>query len=115
MIVDLRQLRHFLAVANAQSFSRAAARLNIAQPPLSRTIRQLEGEVGGPLFDRSDRPLAMTPLGQLLYEPARQMIDRMDDMHAMMRSAAAMERRRFTIGFVASTIYARLPELIRAF
>lgn len=57
----------------------------------------------------------MTPLGQLLYEQARQVLDRMDDMHAMMRTAAAMERRRFTIGFVASTIYARLPELIRAF
>jgi LysR family transcriptional regulator, benzoate and cis,cis-muconate-responsive activator of ben and cat genes len=115
MVVDFRQLRHFLAVANARSFSRAAEQLNIAQPPLSRTVRQLEGEVGGLLFDRSARPLAVTPLGQLLYEQARQITDRMDDMHAMMRSAAALERRRFTIGFVGSTIYARLPELIRAF
>ena len=113
--MDLRQLRHFLAVANTRSFSRAAAQLNIAQPPLSRTIRQLEDEVGGPLFDRTARPLVMTPLGQLLHEQARQIIDRMDDMRSMMRTAAALERRRFTIGFVASTIYARLPELIRAF
>lgn len=113
--MDFRQLRHFLAVANARSFSRAAEQLNIAQPPLSRTIRQLEDEVGGPLFDRSARPLVMTPLGLLLHEQARQILDRMEDMHSMMKTAVAMERRRFTIGFVASTIYARLPELIRAF
>lgn len=113
--MDLRQLRHFIAVANARSFSRAAQQLNMAQPPLSRTIRQLEEAVGGSLFDRAARPLVMTPLGQLLYEQARQVLERMDDMHVMMRTAAAMERRRFTIGFVASTIYARLPELIRAF
>ena len=113
--MDLRQLRHFLAVANAQSFSRAAEQLNIAQPPLSRTIRQLEQDVGGPLFDRTARPLALTPLGKLLHEQARQILVRMNDMQDMMRTAAATERRRFTIGFVASTIYARLPELIRAF
>lgn len=113
--MDLRQLRHFLAVANARSFSRAAEQLNIAQPPLSRTIRHLELDVGGPLFDRSARPLALTPLGNLLYEQARQILLRMSDMQDMMQTAAAMERRRFTIGFVASTIYARLPELIRTF
>jgi len=113
--MDFRQLRHFLAVANAASFSRAAEQLNMAQPPLSRTIRHLEEEVGGPLFDRSTRPLVMTPLGQLLHEQARQVLDRMEDMQAMMKAAVAIERRRFTIGFVASTIYARLPELIRAF
>lgn len=113
--MDLRQLRHFIAVANARSFSRAAEQLNIAQPPLSRTIRQLENAVGGALFDRSARPLAMTPLGLLLHEQARQIMDRMDDMQSMMKAATVTERRRFTIGFVASTIYARLPELIRAF
>lgn len=113
--MDLRHLRQFLAVANARSFSRAATALNIAQPPLSRTIRQLEEEVGGLLFDRTARPLSLTPLGQLLHEQARQIVDRMNDMQDMMRTAAATERRRFIIGFVASTIYARLPELIRAF
>lgn len=113
--MDFRQLRHFLAVANARSFSRAAEELNIAQPPLSRTIRHLEEDVGGALFDRTARPLAMTPLGLLLYEQARQILVRMDDMLTMMKTAGATERKRFTIGFVASTIYARLPELIRAF
>lgn len=113
--MNLRQLRQFLAVANARNFSRAAEALNIAQPPLSRTIRQLEDDIGGMLFDRSARPLLLTPLGQLLHEHARQIINRMDGMQDMMRTAAATDRRRFTIGFVASTIYARLPELIRAF
>ncbi|MCW1384086.1 LysR family transcriptional regulator [Novosphingobium sp. KCTC 2891] len=113
--MDLRQLRYFLAVANERNFTRAAEQLHIAQPPLSRAIQQLEDEMGAPLFDRAARPLRLTPLGQLVREQAQQILGRMDDMKSMVRSAVASDRRRFTIGFVASTIYARLPELIRAF
>lgn len=113
--MDLRQLRYFLAVASERNFTRAAEQLHIAQPPLSRAIQQLEEEMGAPLFDRTVRPLRLTPLGQLVCEQAQQILGRMDDMKSMVKAAVAAERRRFTIGFVASTIYARLPELIRAF
>jgi DNA-binding transcriptional LysR family regulator len=82
---------------------------------LSRAIQQLEAEVGAALLDRQTRPLRMTPIGLLVYEQALQMVERMDTMRTMVRAAAASERRRFTVGFVASTIYARLPELIREF
>jgi DNA-binding transcriptional LysR family regulator len=114
-VLDFRLLRYFVAVADAGSFIRAAEQLNIAQPPLTRAIQQLEALVGGGLLDRSTRPLRLTPVGGLLYAQARQVLARMEDMEAMLKSATASERRRFVIGFVASTIYARLPELIREF
>ncbi|NML11989.1 LysR family transcriptional regulator [Sphingobium sp. AR-3-1] len=111
--MDLRQLRYFVAVAAERNFNKAAERLNMAQPPLSRSIQQLEAEVGAELIDRNVRPLALTPIGQLFHIQAMQILQRMEDMRGMMRSAVATERRRLRIGFVASTIYARLPALIR--
>jgi DNA-binding transcriptional LysR family regulator len=113
--MDIRHLRYFLAVANERNFTRAAERLNIAQPPLSRAIKQLEDEVGGALIDRYARPLRLTPIGSLFHEQATQILGRMNDMKSMVKAAVAIDNRQFTIGFVASTIYARLPELIREF
>lgn len=114
-MLDPRLLRYFLAVADAGNFSKAAQVLHIAQPPLSRAIQQLELQLGAELFDRESRPVRLTSAGKLLYPQARQVLGRMDDIETMVRAAAASERRRFVIGFVASTIYARLPELIREF
>lgn len=114
-MMELRLLRYFAAVADEGNFNRAAERLNIAQPPLSRAIQQLEAHVGAPLLDRSSRPLRLTDVGSLLYAQALQLLARVEDVEAMVRSAATSRRRRLVIGFVASTIYARLPELIREF
>ncbi|HZU63580.1 MAG TPA: LysR family transcriptional regulator [Novosphingobium sp.] len=113
--MDLRQLRYFVMVANERNFTRAAERLHMAQPPLSRQIHQLEEELGQPLFDRAARPLRLTAMGHLFYEQACQVLDRVEQMRGMMTRAAGLEKRRFVIGFVASTIYARLPVLIRRF
>lgn len=113
--MDLRLLRYFVAVADEGNFNRAAERLHIAQPPLSRAIQQLEAEVGAPLLDRTQRPLKLTPIGQLVHDQALQMLGRMEDMESMVKAAVGSERRRFVVGFVSSTIYARLPELIREF
>lgn len=113
--MDLRQLRYFVTVAAERNFNRAARRLNMAQPPLSRAIQHLETEVGAQLIDRTAKPLVLTFAGQLLHEQAVQILRRVDDMRSMMQAAVATERRRFAIGFVASTIYARLPAIIRAF
>lgn len=71
--------------------------------------------ISAALLDRTVRPLRVTAIGQLLLTQAVQMLARMDDMDAMIKIAAASGRRRLVIGFVASTIYARLPELIREF
>jgi DNA-binding transcriptional LysR family regulator len=113
--MDLRKLRYFVMVANERGFTRAAKRLHIAQPPLSRQIQQLEAELGTQLIDRAARPFKLTPIGRLFYEQATQVLGRVDEMRSMMSRAVAAERRRFVIGFVASTIYARLPGLIREF
>jgi DNA-binding transcriptional LysR family regulator len=114
-MIELRLLRYFVAVADEGNFNRAAERLNIAQPPLSRAIQQLESQVGAALFDRASRPVRLTDVGRLLYNQALQMLLRIEDVEAMVKAAATSQRRRFVIGFVASTIYARLPELIREF
>jgi DNA-binding transcriptional LysR family regulator len=114
-VVDLRLLRYFVAVADEGNFNRAADRLHIAQPPLSRAIQQLEAHVGAPLLDRASRPLRLTDVGRLLHAQALQLLARMEDVETMVKTAAASQRRRLVIGFVASTIYARLPELIREF
>ncbi|CAM8664963.1 LysR Transcriptional regulator [Sphingobium cupriresistens] len=114
-MLDLRLLRYFVAIADEGNFNRAAARLHIAQPPLSRAIQQLESHLGSTLLDRSTRPLRLTAAGKLLYVQALQMLSRMEDMEMMMKAAATSKRRQLVIGFVASTIYARLPELIREY
>ncbi|NMN04762.1 DNA-binding transcriptional LysR family regulator [Novosphingobium sp. SG916] len=114
-MINLRQLRYFVAVAEERNFTRAADRLHIAQPPLSRQIQQLEAEIGAPLFDRAARPLRLTPVGRLVFEQATQLLGRMGEMRDMVARAVKAEQRRFAIGFVASTIYARLPPLIREF
>jgi len=113
--MDLRLLRYFVAVADEGKFNRPADRLHIAQPPLSRAIQQLEAHVGAPLLDRASRPLRLTDVGRLLHAQALQLLARMEDVETMVKTAATSQRRRLVIGFVASTIYARLPELIREF
>jgi DNA-binding transcriptional LysR family regulator len=113
--MDLRQLRYFVTLANERNFSRAAERLHIAQPPLSRQIRQLEGEVGAELIDRSSRPLRLTEPGRLFYEQAVQVLSRVEEMRTMMKRALKIEKRQFVIGFVGSVLYGDLPELLREF
>lgn len=112
--MELRHLRYFVAVARERSFTRAAARLNIAQPPLSRQIQQLEEELGATLIERGTRPVQLTEQGRLFFEQAIQVLERIDDMRAVMRRLQHVTDR-FSMGFVASTLYGRLPDIIRAY
>jgi DNA-binding transcriptional LysR family regulator len=89
--------------------------LRIAQPPLSRQIQQLEDEVGVTLIDRASRPLRLTDAGRLFHEQAVQILDRVDEMKAMTRRLQEAQATRFSIGFVASILYARLPEVLRRY
>jgi len=114
-MIELRHLRYFLAVATERNFTRAAERLHMAQPPLSRQIQQLEEELGVSLFDRDSRPLALTTAGALFYDQAQQVVQRMDELKTMMKRFVAADRPRFVIGFVPSVMYARLPTVIRGF
>jgi DNA-binding transcriptional LysR family regulator len=113
--MELRHLRYFVTVAQERSFTRAAERLHVAQPPLSRQIQQLEEELGLTLLDRESRPLRTTEAGRLFFEQASQILERVEGVKIMMKRLKETGRPRFVIGFAASTIYAALPNLIRRF
>lgn len=111
--MDLRQLRYFVAVAKERNFTRAAASLHIAQPPLSRQIQLLEDELGVALVIRSSRPIKLTDAGRLFYEQALQVLGRVDQMKDATRRVGMNRNRVLSIGFVASTLYGGLPMLVR--
>ncbi|MFI9382114.1 LysR family transcriptional regulator [Kutzneria sp. NPDC052558] len=95
--VELRHLRYFLSVAETLNFSRAAETLHMASSPLSRAIRQLEVELGGPLFDRSTRSVTLTSLGEALVPRAQHMLTEHDGLVRDMRRRAS-GRREILLG-----------------
>ncbi|ADP16315.1 HTH-type transcriptional regulator CatR 2 [Achromobacter xylosoxidans A8] len=111
--MQLRQLRYFQAVAEEGSFTRAAARLHMAQPPLSRQIRLFEEELGVQLFERTTRALRLTEAGRFLLEQSRLLTARLEEVLEGTRRLGQTQRRWFGIGFVPSTLYGFVPELIR--
>ncbi|WP_298954699.1 LysR family transcriptional regulator [uncultured Methylobacterium sp.] len=103
--MELRHLRYFLAVAEELHFTRAAARLGMAQPPLSQQIQQLEREVGAPLFHRSGRGVALTEAGRQLAGDAREILRLTEAALAGARRAARGETGTIRIGFTASASF----------
>ncbi|WP_433858632.1 LysR substrate-binding domain-containing protein [Streptomyces kronopolitis] len=86
--MELRTLRYFVAVAEELHFGRAAARLHMSQPPLSRAIKQLETEIGALLFARSPAGVSLTPVGAVLLDEARPLLDRAERVRTRVRAAA---------------------------
>jgi DNA-binding transcriptional LysR family regulator len=109
--MELRQLRYFVAVAEERHFGRAAARLHIAQPPLSQQIRRFEAELGEPLLYRTTRSVELSPAGEVLLERAREILAAADAAVDDARRAARGEYGRLAIGFTGSATYAMLPSL----
>lgn len=114
MNFELRHLRYFVAVAEERNFTRAAQRLHIAQPPLSRQIQQLEEALGVQLFERNSRPLKLTDTGRFFYSHAIQLLAQTAELESMTRRVGKIERS-LSLGFVGSTLYGMLPKIIRRF
>jgi len=112
--MEFRHLRYFVAVAAERSFSKAAEKLHIAQPPLSRQIKQLEEELGTQLLNRG-RPITLTTAGRFFFEQAQQLLQKANEVRAMTKRIGTGNRRQFGIGFVPSVLYDTLPDLIRQF
>ncbi|PWW33810.1 LysR family transcriptional regulator [Chromohalobacter israelensis] len=111
--MELRHLRYFCAVAEELNLTRAAQRMHMAQPPLTRQIKQLEAELGTALFRRHTRGLVLTPTGQFFYEHALQILEKVDTTVAATRRLARSGKQLLGIGFVPSIFYSELPVLIR--
>lgn len=101
LVMELRTLRYFVAVADELHFGRAAARLHMSQPPLSRAIRQLEAEVGAVLLHRSAAGVTLTPAGAVLLEEARALLGQAERIPV--RVAAAAGAATITVGILGDS------------
>src|SRR5579863_1834992 len=107
--VELRHLRYFVAVAEELHFGRAAARLHMAQPPLSQAIRKLETAIGCPLLARTSRSVRLTPAGAAFLERARRTLRAVAEDVEEARSIGGGASGRLNVGFVGSGMLTRLP------
>ena len=114
--MELRHLRYFVAVAEELNFTRAAARLNMAQPPLSTQIRALEEELRARLFDRDKRKVDLTQAGRQMLVRARVVLAAADTAVKETRRAAAGDVGELQLGYAASAMFTELlPAALRAF
>lgn len=113
--MELKHLRSFITVAQERSFTRAAARLHMAQPPLSQRIKQLEDELGAQLFERNTRKVSLTKAGQVFYDEARQALDQIARAIASCRRASKGEIGELRLGYSGRASHLLLPRLLLAF
>jgi DNA-binding transcriptional LysR family regulator len=97
--MELRHLRYFVTVAEEQNVSRAAKRLHVSQPPLSRQIRDLETEMGIALFERSGKAIRLTEAGRTFLWEARAVLQRAEDAVALAKSVANQKRNQVHVGY----------------
>lgn len=111
--MELRTLRYFVAVAEELHFGRAASRLHMSQPPLSRAIKQLETEIGATLFDRSSAGVTLTAVGVMLLDEARALLDHADRVRVRMATAAGAAT--LTVGLLGDGTDPGTTRLARAY
>lgn len=112
--MEIRHLRYFVAVVEERSFTKAASRLYIAQPPLSRQIQNLEDELGLQLLERGSRPVKTTEAGQFFYQYAKRVLTNIDQMVAMTKQVGVLDKV-LNIGFVGSLLFGLLPKIVYEF
>lgn len=115
MDYSLRELECFTAVAEELSFTRAAQKLNLAQPPLSRHVRALEEKLGAALFQRGPRRVALTAAGAVFYDETRTVLPQLRRAGEATRRFAAGETTTLRLGFVSAVLSPELVETLRRF
>ncbi len=113
--MELRHLRYFVAVAEELHFGRAADRLGMAQPPLTRQIQQLEAELGFALIERSRPRIGLTRAGEVLLNHARGILQSVELATREARRTSRGERGRVSVGYPSSLAYSGLTALLQAF
>lgn len=113
MTMEVNRARAFLAVAEELHFGRAAQRLHIAQPPLSRMIRALETELGADLFVRAPRQVTLTAVGEALVEPARELVMQSERIDELVRRVQLGETGRVRLGFAGASVNSVVSALVR--
>lgn len=110
-MLELSQLRSFVAVAEELHFGRAAKRLNMTQPPLTRQIQLLERDVGVQLFVRTSRSVQLTPAGRVFLAEAQGLLQQSEAAVQVARRAAQTNKGAMTVGFIGAATYSFLPRL----
>lgn len=113
--LELRQLRYFVAVAEEQNLSRAAVRLSISQPPLTRIIHGVEAVIGAPLFVRSARGMTLTPAGEAMYAEARRLLDIATGAVERARLVARGEAGHLNIAGFGALMLDAVPRFLQQF
>src|SRR6266436_6555381 len=113
--MELRHLRYFLAVGEALNFTKASARLRIAQPALSRQMADLEDELGVDLMKRSPRGVTLTAEGKLFLEEVRELLKRADESVEKVRALARGEYCAVHVGYASVPTLEILPPALAAF
>ncbi|MEM6253350.1 MAG: LysR family transcriptional regulator [Cyanobacteria bacterium P01_D01_bin.156] len=113
--MELRHLRYFLAVADELHFGRAALRLQMAQPPLSQQIKQLETELGVQLFARTRRRVSLTAAGTVFQKEAKLLLTQLQQAVTKTQQAERGEVGSLAISFVSSAMYSLLPSYLTRF
>lgn len=113
--IDLKLLRYFLAVAEELHFGRAAARLNMSQPPLSIHIKELEQQLGTLLFIRHSRSVALTHAGKVLMEESRRLLANANQALARVEQIGRGEAGRIELGVVGTALWGRMRPAMRHF
>jgi DNA-binding transcriptional LysR family regulator len=113
--MELRQMRAFMSVADERNFTRAAARLNMAQSPLSQLIRRMEREIEVQLFVRTTRTVSLTYAGEVLYERVARILTLAEAAAEASRKAARGHLGQLSVGFTGAAAHDLLPPLVRAY
>jgi DNA-binding transcriptional LysR family regulator len=114
-VIDIKALRYFVTLAETRHFGRAAARLNLSQPPLSRQLAALEASLGVTLIERSPRSVTLTAAGERFYADAKAILAAVEQAVSNAQAAAHGDAGKLSIGFTMCSAYSVVPGYARVF